>query len=118
MFSLFTKCHKTQADRVLEQLVKKGTVTSLEISQMHPVILNFHEAIHTLRQKHEIETVSELVKGIKHTHYIYKWKLTVPFRWKCKKKYTQEEYDEWVKKGFNAWLNLEAPNAEAYLQTI
>jgi len=114
MFHLFTKCHKTQADRVLEQLVKKGTVTSLEISQMHPVILNFHEAIHTLRQKHEIETVSELVKGIKHTHYIYKWKLTVPFRWKCKKKYTEED----IIKAFNAWLYLEAPNAEAYLTTI
>ena len=114
MFSLFTKCHKTQADRVLELLVKKGTVTSLEISQMHPVILNFHEAIHTLRQKHEIETVSELVKGIKHTHYIYKWKLTVPFRWKCKKKYTEED----IIKAFNAWINIEAPNAEAYLTTI
>lgn len=114
MFHLFTKCHKTQADRVLELLVKKGTVTSLEISQMHPVILNFHEAIHTLRQKHEIETVTNLVKGIKHTHYIYKWKLTVPFRWKCKKKYTEED----IIKAFNAWIYLEAPNAEAYLTTI
>ena len=114
MFSLFTKCHKTQADRVLELLVKKGTVTSLEISQMHPVILNFHEAIHTLRQKHEIETVTNLVKGIKHTHYIYKWKLTVPFRWKCKKKYTEDD----IIKAFNAWIYLEAPNAEAYLTTI
>ncbi len=114
MFSLFTKCHKTQADRVLELLVKKGTVTSLEISQMHPVILNFHEAIHTLRQKHEIETVTNLVKGIKHTHYIYKWKLTAPFRWKCKKKYTEED----IINAFNAWLYLEAPNAEAYLTTI
>jgi hypothetical protein len=98
MFHLFHKSHKTQADRVLELLQKKGTVTSLEISQMHPVILNFHEAIHTLRQKHEIETVTKLVKGIKHTSYIYHGKLTVPFRWQCKKKYTEED----IIKAFNA----------------
>jgi len=34
------------------------------------------------------------------------------------KGYTKEEYEEWVKKWFNAWMNREAPNAEAYLQNI
>ena len=89
---------KTQSERVLELLLKHGTVTSLQLSQMHPVILNFHEAIHDLRQKHNIETVIKLVKGIKHTSYIYHGRLSVPFRWECKKKYTQDD----IIKAFNA----------------
>jgi len=112
MFHFFTK--KTQPQRVLDLLLKKGTVTSLELSQMHPVILNFHECIHDLRQKHEIETITELVKGIKHTSYKYNGRLVIPFKWECRKKYTKED----IEKAFNAWMNIEAPNAEAYLQTI
>lgn len=95
---LKAKCHKSQADRVLELLLKKGTVTSLELSQMHPVILNFHEQIHTLRQKHHIDRESHLVDGKKHTTYIYKGILAVPFRWEHKRKYTEEE----IKQAFNA----------------
>lgn len=89
MFSFFQK--KSQPQRVLDLLLKKGTVTSLELSQMHPVILNFHECIHDLRQKHEIETITELVKGIKHTSYKYKGRLVIPFKWECSKKITEEE---------------------------
>lgn len=114
MFSFLKKCHKSQADRVLELLQKHWTVTSLQLSQMHPVILNFHEAIHDLRQKHNIETVIKLVKGIKHTSYIYHGRLSVPFRWECKKKYTQDD----IIKAFNAWMKKEAPNAEAYLSNL
>jgi len=114
MFDFLNSQKQTQTERVLELLIKHGKVTSLQLSQMHPVILNFHEAIHDLRQKHNIETVSKLVKGIKHTSYIYHGRLSVPFRWECKKKYTQED----IIKAFNAWMKKEAPNAEAYLQTI
>jgi hypothetical protein len=89
---------KTQSERVLELLLKHGTVTSLQLSQMHPVILNFHEAIHDLRRKHSIQTVSELVKGIKHTSYIYHGRLAVPCRFKKERKYTRED----ILNAFNA----------------
>ena len=110
----FLSPKKTQHERVLDLLVKKGTVTSLELSQMHPVILNFHEQIHKLRERHEIETVVELVKGIKHTSYIYKGKLVVPCKWRKEKKFTKED----IIKAFNAGLYSEAPNGEAYFETL
>lgn len=105
MFSFFQK--KSQPQRVLDLLLKKGTVTSLELSQMHPVILNFHEAIHDLRQKHEIETIIELVKGTKHTSYKYKGRLAVPFRWeKCQcRKFTPDELQELMDKCYDEWYN-------------
>lgn len=112
MFSFFQK--KSQPQRVLDLFLKKGTVTSLELSQMHPVILNFHECIHDLRQKHNIETVIELVKWIKHTSYIYHGRLLVPCRWERKKKYKEED----VLNAFEAWLKGDFPNAEAYLETL
>lgn len=113
LFGLFGN-KKTQPERVLELLLRHGTVTSLQLSQMHPVILNFHEAIHALRRKHNIETVVELVKGVKHTSYIYHGRNPIPTRCIRERKYTREE----AIKIFNAWLNLEAPNAEAYLETL
>lgn len=91
MFSFFTKCKKSQSQRVLDELLKHGTVTSLHLSQMHPVILNFHEQIHVLRLKHNIETVIEKVNWIKHTSYIYHGRLSVPCRSTRPKKYTEEE---------------------------
>lgn len=97
MFWLNTE-KKTQPERVLELLLKHGKVTSLQLSQMHPVILNFHDAIHDLRRKHNIETVSELVKGIKHTSYIYHGRLAIPCRWTREKKYNKED----IIKAFNA----------------
>jgi len=97
MFSFFSK-KKSQPERVLELLLKHGTVTSLQLSQMHPVILNFHEAIHDLRRKHNIETVIELVKGTKHTSYIYHGRLAIPCRWTKEKKYNKED----IIKAFNA----------------
>lgn len=68
----------------------------------------------SLRVSHNIETISELVKGKKHTTYIYKGRKIIPERREKNKKYTEQD----IINAFNAWLNLEAPNAEAYLQTI
>lgn len=94
MFNFFTK--KTQPQRVLELLQKKRTVSSLELSQMHPVILNFHECIHDLRTRHEIETVIEKVHWIKHTKYIYHGKLTCPMPHEHKRSKREEKaYEEW-----------------------
>lgn len=103
MFSFPKKCHKSQADRVLELLIKHWTVTSLQLSQLKPVILNFHQQIHLLKQKHNIETVIEIVKGIKHTSYIYHGRLAIPCIFIREKKFTESEvkaieeiaYEEW-----------------------
>jgi len=90
MFNFLFK-KQPQHARVLELLIKNRKVTSLQLSQMHPVILNFHQQIHILRQKHNIETIEELVKGVKHTTYIYHGRLAVPCRWERKKKYKEED---------------------------
>lgn len=114
MFDFLKSQKQTQPERVLELLIKNGKVTSLQLSQMHPVILNFHQQIYALRPFHNIETISELVNGKKHTTYIYHGRKMIPERREKVKHYTEQD----IINAFNAWLNLEAPNAEAYLQTL
>lgn len=114
MFDFLNSQKQTQTERVLELLIKHGKVTSLQLSQMHPVILNFHQQIYALRPFHNIETISQLVNGKKHTTYIYHGRKMTPERREVVKHYTKED----IINAFNAWLALEAPNAEAYLQTI
>lgn len=114
MFEFLHEKKKTQPERVLELLLKDGKVTSLTLSQMYPVILNFHHQIMELRQFHNIRRESELVKGKKHTTYFYEGRKAIPERREKVKHYTKED----IINAFNAWLALEAPNAEAYLQTL
>lgn len=113
MFPFFEE-KKTQTERVLELLLKHGRVTSLQLSQMHPVILNFHNALMELRLLHNIETVSELVKGKKHTAYIYHGRKLAPMPREKVKHFLKED----IIRAFEAWANLEAPNGEAYLETL
>jgi len=87
----FNQEKKTQPERVLELLLKHGKVTSLQLSQMHPVILNFHQQIYALRPFHNIETISELVNGKKHTTYIYHGRKIVPMPREKVKHYTKED---------------------------
>lgn len=114
MFDFLKSQKQTQTERVLELLIKHGKVTSLQLSQMHPVILNFHQQIYALRPFHNIETISQLVNGKKHTTYIYHGRKAIPERREKVKHYTEQD----IINAFNAWLALEAPNAEAYLETI
>lgn len=110
----FLSSKKTQKERILELLIKYGKVSSLTFSQMNPVILNWRDPIMDLRVSHNIETQSELVKGKKHTTYIYHGRKFAPMPRVKVKHYTEED----IINAFNAWLALEAPNAEAYLKTL
>jgi aminoglycoside phosphotransferase family enzyme len=98
MFDFLNSQKQTQTERVLELLIKHGKVTSLQLSQMHPVILNFHQQIYALRPFHNIETISQLVNGKKHTTYIYHGRKMTPERREIVKHYTKED----IIKAFNA----------------
>ena len=105
---------QTQSERVLELLIKHGKVTSLQLSQVHPVILNFHNCIFNLRQFHNIRVESKIVKWKKHTTYFYEGRKFVPMPREKIRYYTKEEMIEC----WNTCERKDFPNVEAYLQTI
>ena len=127
MFWFFKdKCHKSQADRVLEllQAHKWEAVALPMILDLRPRIAHHTECIRELRERgYDIECKSWFTDMYGHkvhcSQYTFNGIAYKPHTTHKKTKgYTKEEYEEWIKKGFNAWLNREAPNAEAYLQTI
>ena len=121
MFSLFTKCHKTQADRVLELLQKyKWEAVSLpQILDLRPRIAHHTECIRELRDRwFDIECKSWFTDINGHkvhcSQYTFHGIALKPREKHIKKSYTKDD----IIKAFNAWIYLEAPNAEAYLTTI
>lgn len=118
---LFHKCHESQADRVLELLKKhKWEPVSLPmLLDIRPRIAHHTECIRKLRDRgYKIDCKSWFTnqngKKVHCSQYTFHGIDLLPRTKHDKATYNKED----IKKAFNAWLALEAPNAEAYLQTI
>lgn len=119
---LKAKCHKSQTDRVLEllQAHKWEPVALPMILDLRPRIAHHTECIRELRERgYDIECKSWFTDMYGHkvhcSQYTFNGIANKPHTTHTKTKgYTKED----IINAFNAWLNLEAPNAEAYLQTL
>jgi len=119
---LKAKCHKSQADRVLEllQAHKWEAVALPMILDLRPRIAHHTECIRELRERwYDIECKSWFTDmygdKVHCSQYTLNGISVKPYeKHKKIKGYTKED----IINAFNAWLEMKVPNAEAYLQTL